>query len=396
MKSHHRLICLFGLLSVSGLFAQEEAVDEDRAASLVILNEIAVRNLRLETVVAEERDFETTVFAVGRVEEIPANRYSLSSRIPGRAVEVNAFIGDQVEAGQILVKVESRQPGNPPPTIDLKALQTGIVVESDILRGQPVEPESELLDISDRSEMWIVAQIPEQLARGVGPGTKARISFPALDGEPIEAEMLRFGVRADRDAGAIEGVFQVPNPDYRLQPGMRAEFSIIVATRQNVLAVPEEAVQGDPARRVVYVTDFELDNAFVRAPVALGEKGGGWIEVLSGLFPGDEVVTRGSYSLGFVGAGSGMSLKEALDAAHGHEHNEDGSEKTAEQEAAGHEGHDHGAHGAGGAPGWLLYYAIGATLAVLFLAQQLWNAKRRRASEAAPESAPQESKSATA
>jgi len=50
------------------------------------------------------------------------------------------------------------------------------------------------------------------------------------------------------------------------------------------------------------------------------------------LFPGDEVVTQGAYPLSFAGKG-GISLKEALDAAHGHEHNEDGSEMTADQQA---------------------------------------------------------------
>ena len=129
-------------------------------------------------------------------------------------------------------------------------------------------------------------------------------------------------MQADREAGAIEGVFEVPNADGRLQPGMRAEFAIIVKSRPNVLAVPEEAIQGDPASRVVYVKDFDIPNAFVKAPVVVGETGGGWVEVIEGLFPGDEVVTRGSYMLGFAGGG-GMSLKEALDAAHGHKHAED-------------------------------------------------------------------------
>ena len=46
-------------------------------------------------------------------------------------------------------------------------------------------------------------------------------------------------------------------------------------------------------------------------------------------FEGDEVVVQGAYPLAYTGAGT-VSLKEALDAAHGHEHNEDGSEMTAE------------------------------------------------------------------
>lgn len=354
-----------------------------QAAETIILDEVAVKNLRLETVVAEERDFESTVFAVGRVEEIPGNRYSVSSRISGRAVEVNAFFGDTVEEGEVLVRVESRQPGNPPPTIELRAPHDGLITDSHVLKGQPVEPDKDLLDITDRSEMWVVAQIPEQVVAGIAPGTKARIHFPALGGEPVVAELLRFGVQANREAGAIEGVFQVSNPDGRLLPGMRAEFEIVVETRPDVLAIPEEAVQGDPASRVVFVKDFDLPNAFQRTPVVLGESGGGWVEVEQGLFPGDEVVTRGSYSLGFVGGASGMSLKEALDAAHGHEHNEDGSEVTPEQEAE--HGHDHGEeehdhdHGEAGASGWVLWYAIAASIAALVFAQLWWNSKRKEA-----------------
>jgi hypothetical protein len=305
----------------------------------------------------------------------------LSSRIPGRAVAVNAIVGDRVEAGQTLVAVESRQPGDPPPTVELKAPQGGLVVDSHVFLGQPVEPEQELLDISDRSEMWAVAQVPEQEAASVKVGTPARIVVPAAGGAPVEATVMRFGVSADREAGTVEAIFQLDNPDGRLQPGMRAEFSVITGKRDGVMAVPLESVQGDPARRVVYVKDFELPNVFVRAPVVLGEQNDTHVEVLSGLLPGDEVVTRGSYSLGFAGGGSGLSLKEVLDAAHGHEHNEDGSEITPGQAAGGHRdehGDDHEHHGeAGASSGWLRAYAIAATLAALVFAQLAWKLSRR-------------------
>lgn len=357
--------------------AAEEALDQKRIANTVILDEVGVKNLQLQTVMVKERDFESTVFAVGRVEEIPGNQYSVSSRISGRAIEVKAFIGDRVEKGDLLVRVESRQPGSPPPIIDLHAPHDGLVTNSHVLKGQSVEPEQNLFSISDRTEMWVIAHIPEQRAAGMGVGTRARITFPALDGEPIEAELARFGVRADREAGAIEGVFVVANPDDRLLPGMRAEFDIIAATRPNVLAVPEESLQGDPASRVVYVKDFEIPHAFIKAPVVTGEKGGGWVEIKHGLFPGDEVVTKGSYMLGFAGGGS-MSLKDALDAAHGHEHAEDGSELKPGDDAAGEDGHGHtdGASG-GGIPTWVMYYAGASTLLLIFFAQLWWNLRRK-------------------
>lgn len=378
------LLCTAAIwLLISSAGGQEKANDSERAANTVILNETGVKNLRLETVTVEERDFESTVFAVGRVDQIPGNQYSVSSRIPGRAVEVNAFVGDEVKEGQVLARVESRQPGDPPPTIQLRAPHSGLITASHVLRGKPVEPDQDLLDISDRSAMWVVARISEQRAASIRPGTKARITFPALDVAPVEAELLRFGVQADREAGTIDGIFQLPNPEGRLLPGMRAEFQIVVASRPNVLAVPEEAVQGDPASRVVYVKDFDVPNAFVKAPVVLGEKGGGWVEVIEGLFPGDEVVTQGSYMLGFVGGDGGGSLMAALDAAHGHKHSADGSEPTPEDLAkqAAEQGHtDQGqADGAsrGGAPGWLIYYAGGSTLLLILFAQLWWNLKRR-------------------
>ena len=106
---------------------------------------------------------------------------------------------------------------------------------------------------------------------------------------------------------------------------MRVEFSIVVGKKEGVFSIPRTALQGDAANRFVYVKDFEIPNAFVKTPVVVGSLNVNSAEVVSGLLPADEVVTRGGYSLAFAGGGT-ISLKEALDAAHGHEHAEDGSE----------------------------------------------------------------------
>jgi multidrug efflux pump subunit AcrA (membrane-fusion protein) len=297
----------------------------------IILDQTGVANLRLQTVEVEERDFETTVFAIGRIEEIPAHHSVLSSRIAGRVLSLNVFEGDSVAKGDVIAMIETRQIGDPPPSIELKAPQGGLVTNSHIRLGQPVEPDVELMDISNRSSMWAVAKIPENEAARVHVGSQARIQVPALGEATFEATLIRFGVNVDRSAGAVEGIFLIENKEGRLRPGMRAEFAVVLESRPDVLAVPRSAIQGDPASRVVFVKDFDLPNAFIRVPVVIGQRNDRFVEVMSGLFPGDDVVTQGSYSLGFVGGGGGISLKEALDAAHGHEHNEDGSEITADQ-----------------------------------------------------------------
>jgi len=389
MKSTLPTILAICCWLASPAHSAEGPVDADAAANTVILDEQGVKNLRIETVTVRKQDFETTVFAIGRIEDIPSSRSVLSSRISGRAVEVNAFEGDRVEKDQVLVKVESRQPGNPPPTIALRAPKAGLVIESHVRLGEPIEPETELLDISDRSHMWAIAKIPEKEASGVVVGTTARIHVPAIGGEPITAKLSRYRVAADREAGTVDAIFEIDNADGKLQPGMRVEFSIIIASRSDVVAVPRTAIQGDPAKRVVFTKHLEIPNAFVKFPVQLGEQNDRYVEVISGLFPGEEVVTQGSYSLGFAGGDSGISLKEALDAAHGHEHAEDGSELTDADRAAkadNHAGHDHGDSGGGSGKLnlYLQIYAGVVTLMLLITLQQLWNKRCRKSAEVTP------------
>ena len=379
MKLYKQLLCI-ALLTATSAHAAEEA----REQNTIILDEIAVKNLRIQTEEAEERDFESTVFAIGRIEEIPASRSVLSSRIAGRISELKAFEGDIVKAGDVLATVESRQLGDPPPSVQLKAPQSGLIVASHVRLGQPVEPSAELLDISDRSKLWAVAKIPEQEAAMTAIGTAARIHIPALGDEVFEAELARFGVEADREAGTIEAIFELDNVDGKLRPGMRAEFSVVLDSQPFVLSVPRTAIQGDPASRVVFVKDYELPNAFIRVPVTLGGENDAYVEVLNGVFPGDEVVAQGSYALSFVGGGSGMSLKEALDAAHGHAHAEDGSELTEEDSASGDpddHGHAENSKASGALTKPLMIYAGLVTLFALVTTQMLLK-RRQKESEA--------------
>jgi cobalt-zinc-cadmium efflux system membrane fusion protein len=160
---------------------------------------------------------------------------------------------------------------------------------------------------------------------------------------------------------------------------MKAEFSILLNKRTNVMSIPRDALQGDGMARFVFIRDYELKHAFVKAPVTIGEVNAQRVEILSGLFPGDEVVTRGSYALSFAGKGS-VSLKEALDAAHGHPHNEDGTEMTKEQIAAG--GHDHDHDHADGSKNSPLVWFLAAACAILFILLILATAVLRKSHNA--------------
>ena len=364
-------IPLIAMLALSGPTAHAET-EKERLAHTVILDAAGVANLKLETVAVEETTFEETVFALGRIGVAPGHRAVVSSRVPGRVLSVAAHIDRPIAKDAEVLILESRQPGDPPPSVRLTAPIAGMVSVVNVVAGSPVEQKDSLVEIIDLSEVHAIAAVPEHLIGKLQPGEKAHIRVAAHPDRTFEAELAHFGAEASTETNTLEAAFHVANPETLLRPGMRAEFSIVAGAREGVMAIPREALQGDATGRFVYVKDYELPNAFVKTPVIVGAQNDRFVEVTGGLLPGDEVVTRGAYSLAFAGKGS-VSLKEAMDAAHGHPHKEDGSEMTKEDlEAAAAGG---GSHAGGGAKKFtpLTMFFAGSTglLLVLLIATLL-------------------------
>jgi multidrug efflux pump subunit AcrA (membrane-fusion protein) len=357
-----KISLLISLCLMSVAFAEDK---KERLANTVILDESGVKNLGIETIEAEETTFEETVFALGRIEVLPGKKAIVSSRVPGRAFSVLALPDQTVDEGEELMWVESRQPGDPPPTIMLVAPMAGLIAKVDIAVGQPITPDQSLIEIVDLSTVEASARVPEHLAAKLKKGQKAHIRVPGFPDKVFEAELAHLGAYADAESGTIEAAFHVLSKELLLRPDMRAEFNIVVSAREGVMAIPRAAVQGDVAGRFVYIKDYELENAFVKVPLVLGTENHEFVEVKRGLIAGDEVVTRGAYSLAFAGKGS-VSLKEAMDAAHGHPHNEDGTEMSKEDLAAHQGGHDHDHEGSS----WNLltiFFAASTGLLLFFL-----------------------------
>ena len=338
------------------------------AVPSVILTEQGVKNLGLETATVEEADFETTTFALGRTEAIPENRSTLSSRIPGRVVENRLKIGAFVNKGDQLVLLESRQPGNPPPTIWLTAPASGTIVSVNTRLGAPVEASDSLAEFADLKTIYLIATLPQAIAGKIKQGAQAKVHFPIRPDKEYTATLLKSAACPCPDPACALGldtstrsekseaadmnttgvIFTIENPDNQLRPGMNAEVSIIMEKREGVLSVPSTAIQGGAANRHVYVKHMTIPNAFDRVNVQTGLTSNERVEIVEGLLPGDEVVTSGSYSLGFAGSGGGPSLKEAMDVAHGHDHNEDGSEPSKEKKTStetAEDGRGHASHG---------------------------------------------------
>ena len=358
MKIQFGLLAL-PLLLVAPLPAADTA---SRKAGTVVLDATGVQNLRIQTAVVEPGDFEETIFALGRIEVYPGNRAVVSSRIAGRALEVLLKHDHPIKQGDLAVVIESRQIGDPPPRISLTAPISGLVSVVSVVPGEPVNPDRTLAEIVDLTKVYALARVPEHVAGKLKAGQLTHVTVPAAGSTVFSAVIEHLGAVADPESGTVEAALHLDNPDLALRPGMRAEFSIVIEKRTNVTSVPRSALQGDPASRFVYVKDFDLPNAFLKTPVVIGQSNDRSVEIVSGLLPADEVVTQGAYSLAFAGAGN-LSLKDALDAAHGHEHNTDGSElspnakkKTGSAASSPDGNHDHSHEHQ--SPFWMIVSAV--------------------------------------
>jgi len=299
--------------------------DSDAPRDRVALTDLQRANLGLALAPAEEIAMERTTFALGRIEAIPNQQATLSSRIAGRVKSLEVNPGQSVEAGMPVISIESRQAGNPPPTITLDAPIDGLISEIDVQSGDPVEPDRHLLDVTDLRQVMAVANVFEHDAGNLKAGMQARIRVPAFRDRVFEGRLAYLGTEVDRQNATLPVFFEIDNPDLLLRPGMRAEFSIFTESRDGILSVPREAILGEHGQHFVFLADYELPGLFIKTPVHVGARNDRYAEVLAGLFPGDEVDTTGNFALQFAGADN-AALKDVMDAAHGHSHGPNGEE----------------------------------------------------------------------
>jgi membrane fusion protein (multidrug efflux system) len=104
---------------------------------------------------------------------------------------------------------------------------------------------------------------------------------------------------------------EVPNPGFRLKPGMYARVQLTAERRENALVVPRAAIVDLEGQRGVYVVD-DASTAHFKS-IRTGLQDAEFVEVLEGLRDGERVVTVGTLALrdgdkvSLVGAGKGRA-----------------------------------------------------------------------------------------
>ena len=179
-------------------------------------------------------------------------------------------------------------------TITLHAPVSGVVVEKNVLAGQAVQAGQPLYTIADLSEVWVEAEMREADAGLVREGDAATVHVAAFPGRQIVGRIEYVYPTLQEQARTLKARIAVPNPDGRLKPGMYATVEMR-APRRIALTVPASAVLHTGERQIVFV-DMGAGR-LIPHEVVTGRVAGDYVEVLSGVEPGQRVVTSAQYLL---------------------------------------------------------------------------------------------------
>jgi len=205
---------------------------------------------------------------------------------------VRIFGKTDAEIEQILVnrKVDS--------TLVVKSPISGRVVARNAAPGFLTQPGNAPAPFSvvDISTMWMIANVVETDAPAYKLGQEVRMTVPAYPGKVFTGHVTSLGSQIDPNTHRQLVRSEIDDPEHLLRSGMYASFVVRVGDPVTSLAVPADGVvrEGDGTMSVWVTTDRRH---FVRRTVTTGLRQDGWVQILSGLQPGETVVTEGAVYL---------------------------------------------------------------------------------------------------
>ena len=178
-------------------------------------------------------------------------------------------------------------------TVPIYASQSGIITMLGAREGMYMQPQMELFTIADDSRMWVLIDVYEHQVDWVKVGLDAEITVPAYPGRTWEGKVEYLYPELDKMSRTLRVRLVFDNPDGMLRPNMFADAAIYGGPRRDISVIPEEALIITGEREaVVRVVE---EGKFQPVDVVTGMKQGGKVEILSGLNPGDEIVTSGQF-----------------------------------------------------------------------------------------------------
>ena len=154
-----------------------------------------------------------------------------------------------------------------------------------------------IVHLYDPNKLQVRADVPLAQAARVGVGHPAEIIVDVLPGKVFTGQITRFLHRADLQKNTVEAKIRIDSPDMLLKPDMLARVRIMQPSvtegemrRISRVFIPQESIKDSDKVMVIENLEDGLGTVRQRQVKVGSTEIDGWIELVSGLKPGDRIV----------------------------------------------------------------------------------------------------------
>jgi membrane fusion protein, multidrug efflux system len=191
-------------------------------------------------------------------------------------------------------------------TIDRKTVRApfaGILGIREISLGQHLNEGDAIVPLQSLDPLYVNFTLPQQDAADVHAGTLVHVAADTTTARNITGRVTAVNSVIDENTRNVTVQATIPNPGLRLKPGMFVDVTVELGTHEDVIGLPASAINYAPYGNSVYVVESmkgpkgQTYKGVSQRFVKTGRGRGDQVAILSGLKPGEEVVTSGVFKL---------------------------------------------------------------------------------------------------
>jgi membrane fusion protein (multidrug efflux system) len=185
----------------------------------------------------------------------------------------------------------------------LRAPFDGVTGIRQVNLGQYLKEGDMVVTLQAFDPIYVNFSLPQQDLSKLVVGDPVALRVDAFGDQHFDGKITAINSLVDQATRNIQVQATLANHDWRLRPGMFAKVSVIMSERQSVVAIPATAIHYAPYGDSIFIVSQLKDplgkeyQGVKEQFIKLGQSRGDMIAVVSGLKPGDEVVTSGVFRL---------------------------------------------------------------------------------------------------
>jgi len=146
------------------------------------------------------------------------------------------------------------------------------------------------LKVMEYATLLLNVQFPEKFISTITIGQEAFITNYNLKDDTLKAVVTELSPAISETTRTFDGVMKVSNPELKMRPGMFVKADIVIERHDSAVVISREIIQNRRGGKIVFVID---KNAAQERRIRTGIETDKEVEVVSGLIPGDQLVTEG-------------------------------------------------------------------------------------------------------